>query len=72
MNKKTAFSEERAHPRHGQNTEVAIKLFIMALWGVSNCISIFRSSYQLFKDKVEQDEHFSLSVPGLTYTMHPK
>lgn len=52
MRKKTAFTEEYSHPRHWQNTEVYRNLFIMALWGVSKCISIFRSSYQHFKDKV--------------------
>lgn len=34
----------------------------MALWGISKCISIFRSSYQHFKDKVVWDERFSLSA----------
>lgn len=46
------FTEEYSHPRHWQNTEVYINLLVVALWGISKCISIFRSSYQHFKDKV--------------------
>lgn len=39
----------------------------MALWGVSKRISIFRLSYQHFKDKVVWDEHFSINTRRIAY-----